>query len=85
MVTSMVVLLEMMMTVSPLFTSAPGERVQVMTVPSMGATALKSARAFWAVSRVRTASSSSSCLARIWESMVSEAMVSRAVPAETLA
>ena len=39
MVTSMVVVLEMMTTVSPLFTSAPSERVQEVTVPSIGATA----------------------------------------------
>ena len=36
------------MTVSPLLTSAPGVRVQEVTVPLMGAVALKLARAFWA-------------------------------------
>ena len=46
MLTSMVVVLEMMITVSPLLTSAPSARVQVVTVPSMGATALKLFRAF---------------------------------------
>ena len=46
--TTMLVLLEMVMTVSPLLTSAPGVRVQEVTVPLMGAVALKLARAFWA-------------------------------------
>ena len=81
----MLVLLEMVMTVSPLLTSAPGVRVQEVTVPSMGAVALKLARAFWASVSLVVASSISFCLARMSESMVSEPMVSRASPAETLA
>ena len=72
MVTSMVVVLEMMTTVSPLFTSAPSERVQEVTVPSIGATALKSARALEASSSAVWASSISDCLARMSESMVGD-------------
>ena len=85
MFTSMVVLLEMTSTVSPLFTSAPSVRVQVMTVPSMGATALKLARPFSASASFCWASVMAFCLSRICWSMVSEPMVSSTSPAETLA
>ena len=83
--TSMVVLLEIITAVSPLFTSCPTWRFMEVTVPSMGETALKLARAFWASASLVWASSSSFCLERMSRSMVSEPMVSRASPAETLA
>ena len=85
MVTSIVVELEMMITVSPLLTSAPTVRVQAVTVPSMGATALKLARVFWASSNAFCAVAISSCLALIWSFSVSEPRVSRVCPAVTLA
>ena len=46
MVTSMLTVLEIITTVSPLLTSWPGSMAQEVTVPSMGATALKSASFF---------------------------------------
>ena len=85
MVTSMVVLLEMMMTVSPLFTSCPSTRLQEVTVPSMGAVAWKLARALTASSSFFWAWSSCSCLARISVSRVEEPRVRMASPADTLA
>ena len=81
----MVVVLEMVMTVSPLLTSAPSVRVQVVTMPSMGAVALKLLSAFWASVSFSMASSISFCLARMSESMVSEPITSRTSPAFTLA
>ena len=69
----MVTLLEIMMTVSPLFTSWPSTRLQEVTVPSMGATALKSAMASWA-------SSSFFCCSWILVSMVDEPKYSSSSP-----
>ena len=83
--TTMLVVLEMVMTVSPLFTSMPGVRVQEVTEPSMGETALKSASPFWASASFFWASSISFCLAMMSSSIVLEPRVSKASPADTSA
>ena len=78
MVTVMTVVFWMVTTASPAFTSPPSAMVQEMTVPSMGAVALRASTAAWA-------SLSRSWAAVSCSSRLSEPMVSRASPAATRA